>query len=133
VLVSIPLALLACTSSTSSSTTEAGTCVEAPTLGPSDLSCTSDQDCTRVWTGTLCSCGCNCPTGPGNAAAYTRIGAALGAVIQHSTACSEPPCECPALGVPRCFAGQCALCGNGGLVLKSQPAACDQDAPVGGD
>jgi len=110
---------------------EAGTCVEAPTLGPSDLSCDSDQDCATVWTGTSCSCGCNCPTAPGNTAAYTRVESALGMALQHSITCSGPPCECPALGIPRCFSHQCALCGNMGLVLKNQPAACDADAAVG--
>jgi hypothetical protein len=109
---------------------DGGTCVEAPTLGPSDLSCDSDQNCATVWTGTFCPCGCNCPTAPGNTAAYTRVGAALGSVLNAST-CSEP-CECPALGIPRCFSHQCALCGNMGVVVKNQPAACDADA-AGGD
>ena len=114
---------------------EASTCVEAPTLDPSDLTCDIDEDCATVWTGMLCACGCNCPTIAGNTAAYTRVGAVLSAVLQHPATCSEPPCECPALGIPRCFAHQCALCGNAGLVLKNQPAACDQDAAAddGGD
>jgi hypothetical protein len=102
-----------------------GTCVEAPTLAPSDLSCNSDEDCTSVWSGTICPCGCNCGRVPGNTAANARVGSALSSL----PSCSGPPdgCECPAGGLPRCVAHQCALCYD----MPNQPAACDQDAAVG--
>ena len=104
---------------------ESGTCVEAPSLGPSDLSCDSDQDCASVWSGTICSCGCNCGRVPGNTAAHARVGSALGSV----PTCSRPPdgCGCPASGIPRCFAHRCALCYD----MPNQPAACDADAAAG--
>jgi hypothetical protein len=109
--------------------TESGTCVEVPTLDANDLSCDSDEDCTSVWSGTICSCGCSyiCgPSAPGNTAASARVASALSSV----PTCSEPPgCGCPASGLPRCSAHQCILCYD----MPNQPAACDEDAGDGGD
>lgn len=102
------------------------TCVEAPALAASDLSCNSDQDCTSVWSGTVCSCECACPTVAANTAAYSRLQSALGSVLGAS-GCSDVPCECPAAGVAHCFAHQCALCGFSGSTVPNQPAACDED------
>jgi hypothetical protein len=100
-----------------------------PTLDANDLSCDSDEDCTSVWSGTICSCGCSyiCgPSAPGNTAASARVASALSSV----PTCSEPPgCGCPASGLPRCSAHQCILCYD----MPNQPAACDEDAGDGGD
>jgi hypothetical protein len=98
-----------------------GTCVQAPTLTSSDLTCESDQDCTTVWTGTICSCDCKCPTAAGNNAARARMEAALSAELMSTCG---PDCPCGG-GVPRCLAHQCTVCDYTG------PPECRGDAGAG--
>jgi hypothetical protein len=108
-------------------------CVQVPTLGPSDLSCDSDEDCMAVWSGTVCSCQCACPSAAANVAAQARLQSELSPVF--SASCAGPGgCECPALTLARCFSHQCAACANpafGGTPLPNQPAACTEDAGTG--
>jgi hypothetical protein len=81
-------------------------CVELPALSTGDLSCASDEDCQLVSIGTVCACDCNCPDIAANTAAWTRMNSELRPVFS-STRCTNPACECPDAGGPRCFEHQC--------------------------
>ena len=110
---------------------DGGSCIELPKLAPADLSCNGDTDCVLVPSGTVCACGCRCANAAANGAAQTRVQSALRA-LSHDVKCTEPPCGCPFQFVPRCFAHQCAVCGNPALrPLPGQPAACTEEAGVG--
>jgi hypothetical protein len=120
-------------SSSGSQTEDSGiiSCVDLPALTADDLTCDVDSDCVTTWTGTVCACGCYCSTVFSNAAAAARA-ALLLHTLSSDTSCTEPPCGCPALAVPRCIAHQCVACGNPVFApLPNQPAACTPDA--GGD
>jgi len=82
--------------SSSRSSTEA--CVEFEPLA-SELTCTTNSDCTSVNTGLVCADTCACGGTPINNAGAARYTA----VTPPSTA----ECACPFFGEPMCVKGQC--------------------------
>ena len=82
-------------------------------IGPGDLSCNVDGDCTVTVSGMVCSGSCGCGSTAVNMQGAARIGQAVSGL-------SLEACPCAAPGIPHCLAGQCALCGFG----PNRPAGC---------
>jgi hypothetical protein len=95
-----------------------GKCVDI-SIGPSDLTCAVDQDCSFAVTGHVCDGDCACGTNAiVNRAAASRVSAALSSLDLSQT------CECGFPGYARCIAGQCETCAH-------QQGACM--SPASGD
>jgi hypothetical protein len=100
------------------SATESGsTCVDIE-VASSDLSCSSDQDCSLIRTGEVCNGQCDCGDTPVNAAASARYRSETASLVTEDCPCDDP-------GEPRCLGGQCTLCGFG----PNAPLGCN-DAGV---
>ncbi|MGA3123514.1 MAG: hypothetical protein ABSF69_22320 [Polyangiaceae bacterium] len=94
-------------------TTDGGSkCVDVEPA-PTDLTCSSDQDCALVRSGEVCKGQCSCGDTPVNVGAAARFASDTAPLNLES-------CPCAFAGEARCLAGQCTLCAVGG----NQPSGC---------
>jgi hypothetical protein len=84
---------------------DAGRCVNVD-LSTYDQSCKLDSDCVEITGGVICDGSCACGGSAVNADGQARYDQTIAQV-------TLAPCNCPALGAPRCLKGQCMLCAFG--------------------
>ena len=82
-------------------------------VNAADHTCASDQDCTLVRSGEICSGQCSCGSTPINASGVARYESDIAPLALEACPCVFP-------GNARCLAGRCTLCGPG----PDQPAGC---------